>query len=165
MATEPLHVAVVNGKQLRFFRSPNNDGRPDFPWHSTDDLQSVFGLNRAQRRIMRTMWWNGPYENVFHTLETSDGLAAIAPDCVARAAISSLVELIGISFAEEIERAYSVGSTDACKKLCGDLRGVSQDMWIQAAWDQYDAYDAADSTLDSFASSVRDSLKKFALHC
>jgi hypothetical protein len=27
----------------------------------TDDLQSVFGLNRAQCRIMTTMWWNGPY--------------------------------------------------------------------------------------------------------
>jgi hypothetical protein len=61
MITEPLHVAIVDDRQLRFFRSPNNDGRPDFPWHSTDDLQSVFGLNRAQCRIMTTMWWNGPY--------------------------------------------------------------------------------------------------------
>jgi hypothetical protein len=43
MTTKPLHVAIVTGKQLRFFRSPNNDGRPDFPWHSTNDLQSVFG--------------------------------------------------------------------------------------------------------------------------
>jgi hypothetical protein len=58
MTNEPLH-AVVDGKKLRFVRSPNNDGRPDFPGHSTDDLQSVFGLNRAQCRIMTTMWWNG----------------------------------------------------------------------------------------------------------
>ena len=109
MTTEPLHVAIVNSKKLRFFRSPNRDGRPDFPWHSTEDVQSVLGLNRAQCRIMRTMWWNGPYEDVFHTVETSDGLVAIAPDCVARAAISSLVELIGISLAEDIERAYRIG--------------------------------------------------------
>jgi hypothetical protein len=29
-------------------RSRNNDGRPDFTWHSTDDMHRVFGLNRAQ---------------------------------------------------------------------------------------------------------------------
>jgi len=164
MTTEPLHVAIVNDKQLRFFRSPNNDGRPDFPWHSTDDLQSVFGLNRAQCRIMATMWWNGPYEDVFHTVETSEGLVAIAPDCVARATISSLVELIGIG-SDDVERAYSIGSTDACTKLHGDLRGASLDMWMQAAWDRYDEYDVADSTLDFFASRVRDSLRKFTLQC
>jgi hypothetical protein len=28
---EPLHVATVGGHPLRFFRSPLNDGRPDFP--------------------------------------------------------------------------------------------------------------------------------------
>jgi hypothetical protein len=160
MTTKPLHVAIVTGKQLRFFRSPNNDGRPDFPWHSTDDLQSVFGLNRAQCRIMTTMWWNGPYEDVFHTVETSDGLVVIAPHCVAAAAISSMVELIG-SFAEDIERAYSIGWTDACKKLHGDLRGARLQMWILAAFDRYDEYDVADSTLDSFASRLRDSLRKF----
>jgi hypothetical protein len=81
MTTEPLHVAIVNGKQLRFFRSPNNDGRADFPWHSTDDLQSVFGLNRAQCRIMTTMWWNGslrrrlPYRRNFR--RTCDDCASL----------------------------------------------------------------------------------------
>jgi len=130
MITEPLHVAVVNDKQLRFFRSPLNDGRPEFPWHSTDDLHGVFGLNRAQSRIMTTMWSNGPYEDVFHNLETSEGLVAIAPHCVAAAAISSLVEFIGVTFAEDIERAYNVGWIDACKKLHGGLRGA------RIAWSQ-----------------------------
>jgi hypothetical protein len=165
MITEPLHVAIVNGKQLRFFRSPNNDGRPDLPWHSTDDLQSVFGLNPAQCGIMTTMWWNGPFEYVFHTIETSDEPMTIAPHCVALAAISSLVELIGIGFAEDIERAYSIGWTDACKKLHGDLRGARLQMWILAAFDRYDEYDVPDSTLDSFASRARNSLRKFTLQC
>ena len=160
MITESLHVATINDNHLRFFGSPNNEGLPEFPWHSTDDLDSVFGLNPAQCRIMATMWSNGPYEDVFHTVETSDGLVAIAPHCVAAAAISSMVELIG-SFAEDIERAYSMGSTDACKKLHGDLRGASIEMWMHAAWDRYDEYDVADSTLDSFASRLRDSLRKF----
>ena len=103
-------------------------------------------------------------EDVFHTVETSEGLVAIAPDCVARATISSLVELIGIG-SDDVERAYSIGSTDACTKLHGDLRGASLDMWMQAAWDRYDEYDVADSTLDFFASRVRDSLRKFTLQC
>jgi hypothetical protein len=102
------------------------------------------------------------YEDVFHTVETSDGLVVIAPHCVAAAAISSMVELIG-SFAEDIERAYSIGSTDACKKLHGDLRGASLGRWILAAFDRYDEYDVPDSTLDSFASRLRDSLRKFTL--
>jgi hypothetical protein len=165
MTTERLHVAIVNGIQLRFFRSPLNDWRPDFPWHSMDDLQSVFGLNRAQCRIMATMWCSGPFEDAFQTVETSDGLVSIAPHCVAAAAISSLVELPSISFAEDIERAYNIGWTDACKKLHGDLRGAKLEAWMLAAFDRNDEYDVADSTLDAFASRVRDSLRKFALQC
>jgi hypothetical protein len=165
MTTERLHVTIVNGTQMRFFRSPMNDGRPDFAWHSTDDLQSAFGLNRTECRVMTTMWWNGPFEDVFHTVDTSDGLVAIAPHCVALAAISSLVELIGIGFAEDIERAYSIGGTDACKKLHGDLRGANLEIWMRAAFDRYDEHDVADSTLDSFASRVRDSVRKFTRQC
>jgi hypothetical protein len=130
MTTEPLHVAIVNDKQLRFFRSPNNDGRPDFPWHSTDDLQSVFGLNRAQCRIMATMWWNGPYEDVFHTVETSEGLVAIAPDCVARATISSLEHFsirLGVARVCEISSAFFFGNPfekrgDCSPKLLNSAR-------------------------------------------
>jgi hypothetical protein len=165
MTTETLHVAIVNGKRLRFFRSPDNDGHPDFPWHSTDDLQSVFELNRAQRRIMTTMWWNGPYEDAFRIVETSDGPVTIAPDCVAAATIFSMVELIGNELVEDIERAYRVAWAEACKKLHGDLRGANLEMWMHAAWDRCDEYDIADSILDSFASSVRDSLRKFTLRC
>jgi hypothetical protein len=28
---EPLHVAMIGGHSLRFFRTPLNDGRPDLP--------------------------------------------------------------------------------------------------------------------------------------
>jgi hypothetical protein len=49
MITNPLHVATVGRKQLRFFRTPNDDGRPDFPWLALDDLQQCLGLNRRGR--------------------------------------------------------------------------------------------------------------------
>jgi hypothetical protein len=38
MIIKPLHIGTVAGRTLRFFRTPLNDGRPDFPWHSFDDL-------------------------------------------------------------------------------------------------------------------------------
>jgi hypothetical protein len=35
---EPVHIAMVGGKPLRFFASPLNDGRPDLPWVVIDDV-------------------------------------------------------------------------------------------------------------------------------
>jgi hypothetical protein len=32
----PIHVAVINCKPLRFFRTPLDDGRPDLPWVAID---------------------------------------------------------------------------------------------------------------------------------
>jgi hypothetical protein len=55
MITKPLHVATVVGGQLRFFRTPNEDGRPDLPWHSVDDLQQCLGLDRSAREIFQRM--------------------------------------------------------------------------------------------------------------
>jgi hypothetical protein len=135
------------------------------PWHSTDDLQSAFELNRPQCRIMRTMWSNGPYEDAFHTVESLEGLVVLAPHCVAAAAISSMVELFGEAFSEDIESAYHIGWTTACNKIHGDLSAARLEIWMQAAWDRNDEYDVADSTLDAFALRVRDSLRKFTLQC
>jgi hypothetical protein len=52
MITKPLHVATVGNNQLRFFRTPNDDGRPNFPWHAVDDLQQCLGLDRRAREII-----------------------------------------------------------------------------------------------------------------
>jgi hypothetical protein len=50
---EPLHVAEIRGRRLRFSRTPLNDGRPDFPWHVPDDLYRVMKLPRGLRRHFR----------------------------------------------------------------------------------------------------------------
>jgi hypothetical protein len=55
MITQPLHVATVGKGQLRFFRTPNDDGRPDFPWHGIDDLYQCLGLDRSTREIYQRM--------------------------------------------------------------------------------------------------------------
>jgi hypothetical protein len=38
MLIKPLHIGTIRGQQLRFYRTPNDDGRPDMPWHCHDDL-------------------------------------------------------------------------------------------------------------------------------
>ena len=53
------------------------------------------------------------------------------------------------------------GGTRRGSERYGDLGGARLQMWILAAFDRYDEYDVADSTLDSFASRLRDSLRKF----
>jgi hypothetical protein len=49
MITKPLHVATVGKHQLRFFKTPNDDNRPDFPWHAVDDLQQCLPPATGQR--------------------------------------------------------------------------------------------------------------------
>ena len=49
--TKPIYEATVSGKPLRFFASPLLDGKPDFPWHSVDDLQRCIGMSREERNF------------------------------------------------------------------------------------------------------------------
>jgi hypothetical protein len=50
MLIKPLHIGTIRDQQLRFYGTPNDDGRPDMPWHCHDDLQRCFGMPRNQRR-------------------------------------------------------------------------------------------------------------------
>ena len=67
---EPIHVATVAGRPLRFFRTPLNDGRPDLPWHCVDDLYRCLGLGRAaQRDLLSRLRAKGAMQ----TVATADG--------------------------------------------------------------------------------------------
>ena len=50
----PLHIATVGGHPLRFFKTPLDDGRPDFSWHCVDDLHRCIGRLRAIDGVART---------------------------------------------------------------------------------------------------------------
>ena len=52
MLIEPLHVATIRGLQLRFYRTPNDDGRPDFPWHNVAQGSPHFLWGRGNKRIV-----------------------------------------------------------------------------------------------------------------
>jgi hypothetical protein len=124
---QPLHTATIRGHQLRFFHTPNNDGRPDLPWHCSDDLYRCMGLTRKERRYLQRRFTN---RNVFKTVATTGGLVTIAPHCVAQGATSAWNEIGGT----DIENEYALESALACKRLTAGLVFPEQLLpWLAAA--------------------------------
>jgi hypothetical protein len=93
MTARILHIGTVCGNSVRFFKTPNDDGRPDFPWHSVDDLQQALGLNRAARRFFLRKMRNGDWGAAVRTVAMDGGLVTIAPHFVAQGTISAIVEV------------------------------------------------------------------------
>jgi hypothetical protein len=48
----PIYTGQVNGYPVRFFKTPLEDGRPDFVWHSVGDLENAIGLSPPEVKIM-----------------------------------------------------------------------------------------------------------------
>src|SRR5205807_1601323 len=92
MLVEPIHIATIRGHQLRFFRTPNNDGRPDMPWHSHDDLLKCIGLGSEERRTMLRNSQCGPLKDAFKSIATIEGIVVIAPHYIARALLECMGE-------------------------------------------------------------------------
>jgi hypothetical protein len=138
----PLHVAEIDGHQLRFFRTPNNDGRPDLPWHCVDDLSKVFGLNRQQRRAL--LQGMQKYD-AFRTVATSDGILTIGPHYTAQGAISAIAEIVGDAKSKRIDNAYGGASAEALKKLTTGLQFPSDAWfaWMKAAMNRHEDAGAA----------------------
>lgn len=83
MITNPIHVATISGHAVRYFKSPLNDGQPDFVWHSVNDLANAAGLTpEMAEHFLRTSKQDHP--QMYRTIATIDGLETIAPHCVAQ---------------------------------------------------------------------------------
>ena len=74
--TIPLHIATVNGKPLRFFRSPVKD--PDMPWVAVDDLPKCFDLSRLARMVLEIIKREPKWADVRYRVSTIDGVVTIA---------------------------------------------------------------------------------------
>jgi hypothetical protein len=113
--TEPLHVATVGKKQLRFFQTPN-DGRPDFPWHAVDDLQQCLGLDGRSNESLRKAYWEGAeFRTAYRTIATEGELIRVAPHHVAQGLIDAM---IGLGIAPSTARTeYENAWVEALAKL------------------------------------------------
>ena len=90
--TTPLHVATVNGKPLRFFRSPHD--RPDLPWHVPADLATCFALEDGPAgAILCDMATNSRWKDDVRTVGTVEGLMMIASHSVAQGFLGAMEEV------------------------------------------------------------------------
>jgi hypothetical protein len=140
---EPLHIASIGGHSLRFFRSPLDDGRPDFPWHAIDDLHRALGLDRRARRFFLAKLRSAHGE--LRTVATADGLVTVAPHFMAQGTVDAMVDegMAPASARSEYDRAGAA----AMKKLARDL-GLEFPTdtwlaWMKAAMDRWDSSTAA----------------------
>jgi hypothetical protein len=88
--TPVLHTAPVNGKTVRFYRSPLN--RPDTAWHNLDDLHAALGVPRGMRREFAVSLRNGSFAKDIKTIATADGIVTIAPHYMAHGIIDASVK-------------------------------------------------------------------------
>lgn len=123
MTTNPIHVDSINSNNVRFFKTPLNDGRPDFPWHSVDDLTKAVGLNREQRQYF-LRGSQQDHAKLHRTIATPDGLTTIAPHCVAQGFLGAMVHVSRAPKSIELEYTRAVTAAGELLPYSQTLDGV-----------------------------------------
>lgn len=88
--TTVLHTGTINGKPVRFVRSPRTG--PDFPWHVADDLFHALTFPRPVRREFQRRLKADHAADV-KTVALADGIVTIAPHYMAQGAIGAAVDI------------------------------------------------------------------------
>ena len=132
---EPIHVATINGQPVRFFRTPNDDGKPDLPWHRVDDLHHCLGLDRVMRRYFLNMLRK---RAGIQTVATTDGIVTVAPHYMAQGTLDAMVAQRMVL--PSVRTAYDHEGAVALKKLVAPL-AYGTDVWfgwVKAAMNRHD---------------------------
>jgi hypothetical protein len=127
---EPIHVGTIRGQQVRFFRSPDDDGRPDFPWVSIDDLAICTGLDRDRRKYIPRMTQNIAFGRK-KTVATASGLVTIIEHCFAQGFLGATAEFFGPTF--DIRQEYAEVDVEAVRKLTDGFDRAELMSWAVAA--------------------------------
>jgi hypothetical protein len=123
----PLHTGTVNGSPVRFFLSPLQDGLPDFPWSSLDDLICAVGLPDKMRELSASKLQSISAEAM--TVATTEGLLTIIPHPDAQGLIQAMAKLRGV----DAESDYKFeGAAAFCRQLA-DLTDKEVMEYSQAA--------------------------------
>jgi hypothetical protein len=130
MTVTPIHTGSVNGKPVRFFRSPLGDGRPDFPWLALDDLMAALALPRPIRRAysrgLRSDW-----KDRIRTITTAKGPTTVVPNAVAQGLLNAVVGQ-GLCPAA-LEADYDAAVLAACPALTIGLDAEKKRAFAEAA--------------------------------
>ena len=113
---EPIHIATIGGQTLRFFRTPNDDGRPDFPWHCVNDLHRCLGFDQTARKffLRKQRKWGG-----LQTVATPQGSVVIAPNYMAQGGINAMIAMGQVS--ASFRAQYDAEGAIALKGLIAHL--------------------------------------------
>lgn len=114
----PVIVGVVNGKPVRMFKTPLNDGRPDLPWHATDDLAAALGCDRGFRQHFQRSFQKD-HPGIIRSVATTEGVVTIAPHFAAQGLVGAMVE-VGVA-PETAEIEYARSATEAAQLIFGSL--------------------------------------------
>ncbi len=115
----PIHTGTVNGQPVRFFKTPLDDGRPDFPWHATDDLMKACGLKQPAEREFFLRSTRKDWGGSVRTVATSSGPVTLAPHYMAQGLLGAMVHVRRVK--KKAETEYALAATAAMDALTGDL--------------------------------------------
>jgi hypothetical protein len=130
MTMTPIHTGTVNGKPVRFFRSPLGDGRPDFPWLALDDLMAALALPRPIRRAF-SQGLRSDWKDRIRIIMTAQGPTTVVPNAVAQGLFNAVVGQ-GLCPAA-LEAEYDDAVLTACPALTIGLDAEEEHAFIAAA--------------------------------
>jgi hypothetical protein len=110
MIVQPLYTGILAGKPIRFFRTPFDDRRPDFPWHAMNDLLVALAVPTALHTSFLCQM-HSDSTKVYRTVATSIGLVNVASHCATQGLVSAIVA-VGCAPAS-VEHEYTVAATQA----------------------------------------------------
>jgi len=116
MMATPICTGTVNGSPVRFFRSPLNDGRPDFPWIAWGDLTDAYPLSAAKKAVFFQRL-HADWPDIPRTVATADGVVTLVPHFAAQGFTSAMTECLGI----DAEKEYALGAGEALKIVTAHL--------------------------------------------
>ena len=135
----PLHVGDINGHRMRFFATPLNDGRPDFPWLALEDVHACIGFPPpVHMHMLRIMRRDDAWK--METIATADGPTVIVPHCEAQQMIEAMIEARQCS--ADVRTTYQTIGAEALKRLMESLGLIDMDdqyfAWVKAALSRHD---------------------------
>jgi hypothetical protein len=124
----PIHIATVNGKPLRFFRSPMEG--PDFPWFAFNNLMLCFAVTAEVKNVVMSKFvaseWRGHSRLV---VDDAGEEIIICPHFMARGLLGAMEQNDFVR--KGALETYLQAWTDALKQLTADLP-IGSPEWL--AW-------------------------------
>ena len=128
MIVRPIAIGSINGSPVRFFLSPAEDDRPDFPWVAFDDLLIAFDTPPDLCEIYRQdLGKIGGRETC--VIPTMTGAIVAVPHYTGNVFVCAMDNVYGLN----TEAAYIAAALNAFNVILGQMPGTAQVEYAEAA--------------------------------